>query len=60
MHFNNAPLPVEQNNYATKTVNAYIAFDLDNWPEILLANFAWENCLFDPTNRAKMVIKVSG
>ena len=28
--FNNTPLVVEQNNYKTKTVSAYIVNDLDN------------------------------
>ena len=26
------PLSEEQNNYATKIVNAYIFYDLDGWP----------------------------
>ena len=30
IQFNNIPLVVEQNNYTTKTVNAYIVYDLDN------------------------------
>ena len=28
--FDKDPLAVEQNNYATKIVNAYIVYDLDN------------------------------
>ena len=39
MQFNNAPLVVEQNNYAGNIVNAYIVYDLDNWPKIMLRNF---------------------
>ena len=38
IQFNNTPLVVEQNNYMTKTVNAYIVYDLDNWPKNLLIN----------------------
>ena len=34
MQFNNTPLVVEQNNYTTKTVNAYIVHDLDDWLNI--------------------------
>ena len=30
MQFNNSVLVVEQNNYATKIVSAYIVNDLDN------------------------------
>ena len=29
--FNKDPLAVEQNNYATKIVNAYTIYDLDAW-----------------------------
>ena len=39
MQFNNSPLVVEKNNYATKVVKAYIVYDLDNWPKIPLSNF---------------------
>ena len=31
---NSTILGEEQNNYTTKTVNASIAYDLDNWPKI--------------------------
>ena len=34
--FDKDPLTVEQNNYATKIVNAYIVYDLDAWPNNLL------------------------
>ena len=30
IQFNNTPLVVEQNNYVTKTVNAYVVYDLHN------------------------------
>ena len=36
MQFNKTPLVVEQNNYATKIVNGYIVYDLDNWPKFCL------------------------
>ena len=32
IQFNNTPLVVEENNYEIKNVNAYIIYDLDNWP----------------------------
>ena len=34
IQLNSTPLVVEQNNYATKTVNVYIIYDLDNWQKI--------------------------
>ena len=34
IQFNNIPLDVEQNSYTTKTVNAFIVYDLDNLPKI--------------------------
>ena len=37
----------------TKTVNAYIFHDLDNWPKILLRNVTLKNCLFGATNIVK-------
>ena len=39
------PLVVEQNNNATKIVNAYIVYELDTWPKNLLRNFTLKNCL---------------
>ena len=45
--FDKDPLAVEQN--ATKTENAYIAYDLDVWPIIFLNNFKLNNCLFGAT-----------
>ena len=44
--FDKDPLAVEQNNYATKIVNAYIAYGLDAWPKILFREFTLKNCLF--------------
>ena len=53
MQFNNTPLVVAQNNYITKTVNAYIVYDLDNWTKNPLRNFTLKNCLFGATNIVK-------
>ena len=38
IQFNKSVLVVEQNNYATKIVNAYIVYDLDDWSNFLLNN----------------------
>ena len=51
--FDGDPLVVEQNNYATKIVNAYIVYELDMWPKNLLDNFTLKNCLFGATNIVK-------
>ena len=55
--FDRDPLAVEKNNYATKIVNAYIAHDLDAWPEISLNNFKLKSCLFGATNVVKNIDK---
>ena len=47
--FNKDPLTVEQNNYATKIVDEYIAYDLDNWPYNRIRNFSLKSCLFGAT-----------
>ena len=44
--FNDLHLGAEQNNHTTKTVNAYIIYDLENWSKISLNNFTLKNCLF--------------
>ena len=36
LRFDKDPLAREQNNYATKIVNAYVFYDLNTWQEILL------------------------
>ena len=46
-------LDVEQNNYATKIVNAYIVYELVTWPNNPLKNFTLKNCLFGATNIVK-------
>ena len=43
--FDKDPLAVQQNNYTTKIVNVYIAYDLDTWQKITLNNFTLKNCL---------------
>ena len=53
--FDKDPLVVEQNNYTTKTVNAYVIHELDTWPKILLYNFKLTNCLF----RVRNIVKIS-
>ena len=47
--FNRDSLPVEQNNYATKIVNAYIVYDWDAWSNNPLSNFKLKNCLVNAT-----------
>ena len=51
--FDNDPLPVEQNNYTTKTVNVYIVYDVDVWPRNPTNNFKFKNCLFGAANVAQ-------
>ena len=42
--FEKDPLVVEQNNYATKIVNAYIVYKLDAWPKNPLESFTLKTC----------------
>ena len=51
--FDKDALAVEQNNYLTKIVNAYIVYDLEAWPKIPLRNFTLKNCLFGAANIVK-------
>ena len=51
--FDKGLLAVEQNNYATKTVNAYIVYDLDTWRNIPLRNFTLKKCLSGTTSIVK-------
>ena len=46
MQFNNIALIVDQNNYAAKTVNAYIEYVLDYCPKSMLTKFVSENFLY--------------
>ena len=47
------PLSVEQINYATKILNAYIVYDLDSRSDNSLNSFKLKNCLFGVTSIAK-------
>ena len=51
--FDKDPLAVEQNNYASKIVNAYIVYDLDAWLKNSTNNFKFKNCLFGATTVVK-------
>ena len=53
MPFKYTPLAVEQNNYATKTLNAYIVYDFGNLPKNSLKNFAVKSCFFGVNNLVK-------
>ena len=53
MQFNDTSLAVEQNNLATRTVDAYIVYDLDNWPKIPLRDVTLKSCLFGASNIGK-------
>ena len=55
--FDNSVLVVEENNYVSKIVKAYIIYDLDDWPKIPLNKFTLNNCLFGPTNIVKNNVK---
>ena len=46
-------IAVEQKNYATKIVNAYIVYDFDDWPKIPRSNSKFETFLFGPANIVK-------
>ena len=60
MKFDKEPLAVEQNDYMSKILNIYIAYNLDACPKIPLRNFSLKNCLFGVTNIVqKTVIKKS-
>ena len=53
IQFNNIPLVIEQNNYATTIKNIYIVYDLNGWPKIPLRNFILKNCFLGATNIEK-------
>ena len=53
IYLNKSPLVVEQNNYSTKIVNAYIVYDLNDSPKVPLRNFTLKNYLFGATNIVK-------
>ena len=58
IEFNKTILVVGQKDYATKIVNFYIIFDLENWPTNPLSIFSLKNSLFGATNVEKTVRKV--
>ena len=47
MKFDKDLLAVEQNNYLTKILNVYIAYDLDAWPRNPTNDFKFKNCLLE-------------
>ena len=51
-------LAVEQNNYVTNIVNAYIVHDLDTWPKTPFRNFTLKNNLLGVTNIVKNSDKI--
>ena len=51
--FDKDPLAVEQNNYATKIVNACLIYDLNAWPRNPTNKFKFKNCMFGATNILK-------
>ena len=53
LKFDKDPLAVEQNNYLTKIVNAYIVCDIDAWPKIPLRNFTMKNCFLGAASIVK-------
>ena len=55
--FDKDPLGVEQNNYASKIVNVYIAYDLDTWLRDPTSNFKFKDCFFGATSVAKNIDK---
>ena len=48
--FDKDPLAVEQNNYLTKIINFYIAYDLAAWPRNPTKIFKFNNRLFGATS----------
>ena len=51
--FDKDPLAVKQNNYLTRIVIIYIAYDLTAWPRNHSNDFEFKNCLFGATNSVK-------
>ena len=46
-------LAVEQNNYLSKILNVYIAYDLDAWSRNSTNIFKFKNCLFGSASIVK-------
>ena len=59
-NFSEDPLAPEQNNYATKIVNAYILYGLKNRPNNPLRYIKFKSFLFAATNIVKIAITKSG
>ena len=53
VNLDRSPLVLKQNNYSKKIVNAYIVYDLNDWPKVPLRNFTLKNCLLDATSIIK-------
>ena len=51
--FDKDPLATGKNNYLTKIVNVYIAYDLDAWLRNPTNKFKFKNCLLGATNIVK-------
>ena len=58
--FDKDTLAVKKNDYATKIINACIAYDLDTWRNNPSRNFKLKNCLFGATNVVKNSYKEKG
>ena len=59
MQFLNNSLLAENKNYLTKTINAYVAYDLNYWPRNPSHNVTLKDCLFDATNIVKNTDQVN-
>ena len=59
-NFSEDPLALEQNNYETKIVNAYILYGLKNRPNNPLRYITFKSFLFAATNLVKIAITKSG
>ena len=55
--FDKDPWISENNNYATKIVNAYISYDFNNCSKIPLSNLTLKNVLFRATNIVRNIDK---
>ena len=51
--FDKHSLAVEQNNYASKIVNACTVYELDAWPRNPTNNVKFKNCLFGASSVVK-------
>ena len=51
--FSSTSFVVKENNYTTKTINAFIVYNLDNWSKIPLKIFTLKYYLFGTTRIIK-------